>query len=145
MKDLESSLTDGRLPSHHVHVIDHDEQMIHQDFCIVIGSPYYTGNSKSRDTCHFFKEVKHVSRHNQMTEYHTEEGSIIHKITLKKNKPICILISVTEILDYDIMFLKRNLNYEVKETDMCILCTYIKRNIQIDHKRIQLLARHKHN
>ena len=144
MKDLESSLTDWRLPSHHVHVIEHDEYMTHQDLSIVIGSPYYTGNIKSRDTCHFFKEVKHVVRHIQITEHHTEEGSIIHKITSKKDKPICILISVTKIVDYDIMFLK-NLNNDIKETDRCILCTYFKKNITIDHKRLQLLSRNKHN
>ena len=62
MKDLESSLTDGRLPSHHVHVIEYDEYMLHQFFCIVIGSTHFMEKRKSRDRYHFFKDMKHVGK-----------------------------------------------------------------------------------
>ena len=141
--DMIHATLKGRLPTHHVHIISQDEFLINSKHSIIVSSPQFTDEKKMREKSHHFSEVKHFGKSIKVTDQTNMDG--LKCKVISSNRPIRILISVTELVDYNFTFLRNNLISDVKKTDYAVLCIYVQKEIKISHDKVLMTSRYRPN
>ena len=81
----------------------------------------------------------HIGKKIKVTTINLSDGVVMNK--LSSTKLIIILTSVKDIVKYDVVLIKNNLNKYLEDTDMVILSIFMEKNISIDHSKVTLLSR----